>query len=200
MEKLKKQELEWDLIYKKPLEEIPWTYLDFGKPLIKMLNLLEKEKKLIVTGCGSGDNLEILHQLGFKNMIGYDISKNAIKIAKKNYPKFKFKVSETVKIKDKGNVLDKAVIHHIPNSRLKKYIHKLDKIGDKIICCYFNGNYRKKSLIKKKSPLYYHDPKKVEKMFKKHVLKKQEKYIVKTHPINKKITKFGMLCQYYELR
>jgi len=197
---MKKQNLEWDLIYTKPLEQIPWTYLDFGKPLINMLTRLDKDKKLIVTGCGSGDTLEVLSKLGFRNLVGYDISKNAINLAKKDYPQFKFKLAETVKVKDKGNVLDKAVIHHIPPSKIKSYILKLDRIGNKIICCYFHGNYRRKSLIKKKSPLYYHDPRVIEKMFKRHVLNGQGKYVVKTSSINKKVTRFGMLCQYYELK
>ncbi|MAD42013.1 MAG: methyltransferase type 11 [Arcobacter sp.] len=51
---------------------------------------LSKQKKAIVVGCGVGDDAEALSEYGYE-VIGFDISKEAINLCKKRYPNSKVK-------------------------------------------------------------------------------------------------------------
>ncbi len=68
-----------------------WSDLEPSPYLIKWLkeNLnFSKQKKAIVVGCGLGDDAEALSEYGYE-VIGFDISKEAIKLCKKRYPNSK---------------------------------------------------------------------------------------------------------------
>jgi len=189
---------EWEQIYLQDYKSLPWFNLPFSKELQSLLNSLDKEKKLIVTGCGAGDTAHRLNKLGFNNIRGYDISKNAIGVARKNFPRLNFKVSKTEEIKDKNcNIFDQYVVHHISKSGLKRYINKLDKMGDNIICIFFYGKKEKrKSIIKKRGKVYHHNPKKIERLFRNHILTKQASYSVRPNVPDKEI-KYTAIAQHY---
>ena len=68
-----------------------WSDLEPSPYLVKWLkeNLnFSKQKKAIVVGCGLGDDAEALSEYGYE-VIGFDISKEAIKLCKKRYPNSK---------------------------------------------------------------------------------------------------------------
>ena len=74
-----------------------WADLEPSPYLIKWLKKnpvflentpLLKQKKAIVIGCGVGDDAEALNEFGYE-VIGFDISKEAIRLCKSRYPNSK---------------------------------------------------------------------------------------------------------------
>lgn len=57
-----------------------------------------KDKSALCVGCGSGEEVEFLGSLGAKKVVGIDISKALIEIAKKTYLNFDFKVMDVEKL------------------------------------------------------------------------------------------------------
>ena len=49
-------------------------------------------KTILCLGCGAGEECAHLKSLGAKKVIGVDISKSLINIAKKNFPDIEFKI------------------------------------------------------------------------------------------------------------
>lgn len=82
------------------------TYLE--KPAIygKLPNL--KDKTILCIGCGSGEEVEYLYSLGAKKVIGIDISKGLIDIAKNSYPNFEFHVMDMEKLDFPNDAFDFA--------------------------------------------------------------------------------------------
>lgn len=76
-----KSKKNWDEIYRKNkehfIENKPSKYLEF------LITLLKKEDKILEIGCGNGINFIKLKNLGY-NIIGIDISKEAIASIKEN--------------------------------------------------------------------------------------------------------------------
>lgn len=75
-------------------------------------------EKVLDSGCGSGRFFEVLRDKGV-DYFGVDISESLIAIAKKNYPKVKFRVADALNLPFPSNFFDKiysiSVLHHIPS-------------------------------------------------------------------------------------
>jgi len=65
-------------------------YLEKPAMYKKLPNL--KNKKILCVGCGSGEECDYLNKRGAKEIIGIDLSKELIKIARESYPNLKFEV------------------------------------------------------------------------------------------------------------
>lgn len=65
-----------------------------------------KGKDVLCIGCGSGEECEYLLSKNPKSITGIDISKELIKIAKKNYPHVKFYTRDAEKLKFEANCFD----------------------------------------------------------------------------------------------
>ncbi|KAB7881980.1 class I SAM-dependent methyltransferase [Poseidonibacter ostreae] len=68
-----------------------WADLQPSPYLVKWLKenpASSKQKKAIVVGCGVGDDAQALSEYGYE-VIGFDISKEAIKLCKSRYPNSK---------------------------------------------------------------------------------------------------------------
>lgn len=82
---------------------------------------LPKNVRILDIGCNYGSLIYNLHKLGYKNVQGIDINKEAIKEGKANYKsiknKLKFYNGETIPFKEESFdvVLMFDVIEHIPN-------------------------------------------------------------------------------------
>lgn len=78
---------------------------------------IEKNDKLLDLGCGDGLNISVLKSMGIKNVVGLDMSKNLIKIAKRNNPDIKFFVGlmENLPFENEtfSVILVDSVFHHI---------------------------------------------------------------------------------------
>ncbi len=97
--------------------EKPWLELgplmDYALPGDNVLDL----------GCGNGRLIEFLKNRKI-SYIGVDTSEKLVEIAKKKYPEYEFKTSESLKLLFSENQFDKiysiAVLHHIPSNEFRK--------------------------------------------------------------------------------
>ncbi len=83
---------------------------------ISEFNIKDSDKVLDL-GCGDGLNVTILRENGIKNVVGIDISKNLIKIAKKNNPHNTFALGSAEKLPFKDGTFNivfvDSVFHHL---------------------------------------------------------------------------------------
>jgi len=63
---------------------------DIEKPFIDFFSNLDRNLEILEFGCNVGLKLEILKEMGFKNLTGIDINKDALEIAKTNNPQIIF--------------------------------------------------------------------------------------------------------------
>ena len=70
----------------------------------KLPNL--KGKNVLCIGCGSGEECEYIKSIGAKKVVGIDISKNLIDLAKKSYSELEFHVMDMEKINFSENSFD----------------------------------------------------------------------------------------------
>ena len=78
---------------------------------------IKKTDRVLDLGCGDGLNIRILVQSGIKRVIGVDISKELLKVAKKINPKTKFYLASSEALPFKGGTFDivfvDSVFHHL---------------------------------------------------------------------------------------
>lgn len=76
------------------------------KPM--MFNMLPDltNKKILLLGCGTGEETKMLENFGATNMIGIDLSKESIKIAKETYPNHEFLVGDINKLPFRNESFD----------------------------------------------------------------------------------------------
>ena len=72
-------------------------YLEKPAMYKKLPNL--KNKTVLCIGCGSGEECEHLLSLKPKRIIGIDLSKELIAIARESYPDIEFRVMDMTKMK-----------------------------------------------------------------------------------------------------
>jgi ubiquinone/menaquinone biosynthesis C-methylase UbiE len=99
-------------------------------------SLLPKKGKILIVGCGSGYDMSVINN----EMDGYgvDISKEAVKKSRVNFPQHKYQVSSATKLPFENNLFDvvvcSEVIEHVPNrDKAFKEIHRVLKKGGKFI-------------------------------------------------------------------
>ncbi|OGJ20259.1 hypothetical protein A3K73_08305 [Candidatus Pacearchaeota archaeon RBG_13_36_9] len=125
----------FEKVYEKP-ETAVWTEKE---PPIELVELIKSGKikpcKVIDVGCGEGFYSIYLSSEKF-DVLGIDISKNAIKYAKENAKKagvnIKFKAmdfNDLSEIKEKFDfVLEWGILHCIPFEKRKKYVETMNKL------------------------------------------------------------------------
>lgn len=91
-----------------------------------------KELTILCIGCGSGEEVEFLHSLGAKRVVGIDISEGLIDIAKKTYPDLEFHVMDMEHLDFPPETFDLAfsslTMHYIDDwSASLQSIHKVLK-------------------------------------------------------------------------
>src|SRR5688572_30392198 len=73
-------------------EKLPHRYVE--KPAMRKLLPNLKDKKILLLGCGTGEESLLLEEFGAGSMIGVDSSKESIKLATQSYPAHEFKVAD----------------------------------------------------------------------------------------------------------
>lgn len=93
------------------------------KPMMSSMlpNLLGK--KILLLGCGTGEEIEILEKAKASNMVGIDLSKRSIEIAKKTYPKYNFLVADMYNIPFEDKSFD-----FVYSSLVLHYAKDVDKV------------------------------------------------------------------------
>ena len=85
-------------------EKKPHRFVE--KPMMRsMLENLEN-KKVLMLGCGTGEESLMLRQFGATDLVGIDISKVSIDIAQKSYPESQFLVADMSKLPFKDDEFD----------------------------------------------------------------------------------------------
>jgi ubiquinone/menaquinone biosynthesis C-methylase UbiE len=76
------------------------------KPMMKKLMPKLTNKKVLLLGCGSGEESIIIKKAGAKKIIGIDISVAAVRLARETYPEHEFRVGNMNKLKFENNSFD----------------------------------------------------------------------------------------------
>lgn len=78
------------------------------KPMMKSMMPDLKNKKVLMLGCGTGEECDLLETFGAdkKNLVGIDLSKESINIAKEAYPDVEFIVGDMSNLPFKENTFD----------------------------------------------------------------------------------------------
>jgi len=129
----KKDFIEWEPYYRDSnVKNMPWYCKNLDKDLRREVKIIKKGKFLDL-GTGAGTQAIALSKLGFKVM-GTDISKSAIKKAKKLSKKVKFKQDNILKtkIKDKFNyIFDRGCLHVFDPKYWNSYVKNIKKVLEK---------------------------------------------------------------------
>ncbi len=141
--------------------------------------------KILEIGCGQGFNTQMLAKNKKNDVIGIDLSKNDIKIAKKRYPTVHFEAMNAEKLKFLDNSFDKIyamdVLEHVDSiQKVAKEISRvLKKKGILVVNIPF---YKSEKWLSKVRPTYFKEIHHV-RVFKEkeleEVLEKQGLYVKK---------------------
>ena len=111
---------------------------DLNKEFLSGIN---KDIKILEVGCSTGMQLMALKKMGFKNFVGFDISKSGLKRAKENLPEATFMEASALDIPFKDNYFDLVftagvLIHQHPEKALGKVIDEIYRTTKKYIWVY----------------------------------------------------------------
>lgn len=121
---------DWDAFYKKQWG-ITRTELN-----AEFLSEVDKNAQILEVGCNRGNQLQILHNQGFKNLWGIDVNKHALKIAKENTT---FNISEgsalEIPFEDEyfELVFTSGVLIHIAPTDLPKVMQEMHRVSKRYI-------------------------------------------------------------------
>ena len=199
------QKKEWEKVYSEnQYSDLPWFGLKPPKQLREFVKQLPKSELVLITGCGVGDIVNYVYGLGFHNILGTDISSEAIKIARLRFPKLRFEVKKTEELpkdcKNKANTIDLYVVHHIEPNDLEKYVSALEVISKNLLVCFFYDERQplaSVSSVKKKQSLYNYNPDFVASLFKTMKRSKEDFYDLETKLKSGKKLKFRVVAQSY---
>jgi SAM-dependent methyltransferase len=141
------------------------------------------KKTILCLGCGAGEECAHIKSLGAKRVVGIDISKSLIDIAKKNYHDIEFKVMDIEKLKFSQSSFDLAysslVLHYVKD--WTKVLSNVRKVLKK------NGIF----LFSTINPIYFS-------AFKKE--NKNEKLRILGYKKNKRTQKIKIYGDYFNIR
>ncbi len=158
------QSARWDKVYGTKTEILPWTNIIFSDLVHEYLNSLNKNELLLVPGCGRGETVNRLYMEGFRNVVGTDISTEAITQARELFPRLDFRVIATEDLKNYKeffgcNVFDWLNLHQISPSDFESYLSSLGTIG-KTLCMswIFHEGIEKLRSYVHDGEVYFHNP------------------------------------------
>ena len=85
-------------------EKRPHRFIE--KPMMRELLPDLSGKKILMLGCGTGDESLMLNEFGAVDIIGIDLSEESIKLAKESYPNCKFIVGDMHKLPFENDTFD----------------------------------------------------------------------------------------------
>lgn len=157
--------------------------IDVGEPFQKNFEELNRDISILEIGCNVGVKLEILKNMGFKNLTGIDINANALKEGKRRNPDIEF-IESTIEELDADSmkydlVFTSVVLIHQNPKTLDSIIKKIIKISKKYIFGYeyFSENLQEIEYRGNKGVLWKQNfPELFQKIEPNLKLKKLEKY------------------------
>ena len=120
----------WDVKYK--TGSYPWMGQSIPTQILKeFINKFNKDDLILDYACGDGYFSKILQNADLK-IIGADISKEALKLAKQNSPQTKFyQVSNPISLKEKHKfkgIFAWGILHHIEKEQWRNYIKTFNEL------------------------------------------------------------------------
>ena len=106
------------------------------KPMMRSMMPNLRNKKVLMLGCGTGDESIILKKFGARDIVGIDLSKKSIEIAKKTYKDVTFMAADMHNLPFESNVFDfvysSLAIHYSaePQKVYKEIYRVLKKNGE----------------------------------------------------------------------
>lgn len=110
----------------------------YEKPAIRAELGSIKGKSILSLGCGSGDDTAWLQSNGAKEVIGVDISKNLIAIARGKYPNVEFEVMDMENLSFDDSKFDMVysslALHYVSDwNKLFEQIYRVLKPGGRVV-------------------------------------------------------------------
>lgn len=163
-------------IYRKYKYKLPWTNIQIPNKVKECLKNISRSEKLLVVGCGLGQHLQYLKEMGFKDVWATDISSVAIVKIRKKYPWVKSFTCPTEDLhkNELKNfvVLDLHNLHQIKPNEINNYLSSLRKISKSLILSWIVNNNESQNKFVTKSDIlelgniFMHDPKLIKKRLK----------------------------------
>ena len=98
-------------------EKRPHRFIE--KPMMRELMPNLENKKVLMLGCGTGEESIMLEEFNATNIVGIDLSEESIRLAKESYPNCEFIVGDMHKLPFKENTFDfvysSLAIHYSSN-------------------------------------------------------------------------------------
>jgi len=120
---------------------------------------IDRDLSIIELGCNRGNFIQVLLNMGFTNITGVDINREAIEMARESFPKLNF-IKTTIEDFDYYEKYDIVatcgVLIHIDPSLLQNVINKIEDMSKKYIfgCEYYSNDF---AMIKHSSKCYSGD-------------------------------------------
>ena len=160
-------------VYKKYGHKLPWTNIQIPDKVKEYLKNISRSEKLLVVGCGLGQHLQDLKEMGFKNVWATDMSNIAIIEIRKKYPWVKSFACPTEYLY-KNNlkdfvVLDLHNLHQVRPNEINCYLNSLRNISKRLILSWIviNNESQNKVVVKSDIPelenIFMHDLKFIKK-------------------------------------
>ena len=160
-------------IYTKYMYTLPWTSIKLPEDIKKQLEVFPCSEKILLVGCGLGQHLLNLKEMGFDNIWASDFSSVAISEVKVRYPFVNAFVCPTEDLYKKTMedflVLDIHNLHQINPLVLKPYLESLKTISRKIFISWIyepDKGYKVKSDIGELGDIFMHSLEDVENILK----------------------------------
>jgi ubiquinone/menaquinone biosynthesis C-methylase UbiE len=124
---------DWESLYKEEkVENLPWYYTQLDTDLKKEIKIRNiKHGRFLDLGTGPGTQAAVISKSGFE-VTGIDISKTAIKKAKKLFPQVNFMVDNILKTKIPADtfdyIFDRGCFHTLPPRSRQKYVRTVTRI------------------------------------------------------------------------
>jgi len=143
------QEKQWagkfgsDYIYRNPFgtNEMDELYSRYGITRTKLnkefLKGISRKSKVLEVGCSVGTQLALLQQIGFKNLYGIEINRDAVELSKKYRKNIDIIQGSVLNLPFKDNSFDlvfaSGVLMHIDPKNLKKAMGEMYRVSKKHI-------------------------------------------------------------------
>jgi ubiquinone/menaquinone biosynthesis C-methylase UbiE len=123
-------------VYNKIAKSYASNFKNHSEHIDKFLSLIDKNGKILDVGCGCGTDANYISSKGF-TVVGIDLSRGMIRLAKENFPKIRFEVKDMRKLAFRPNSFEGILVAysliHIPKkdvlSTLKLLYSFLKKKG-----------------------------------------------------------------------
>lgn len=103
----------------------------------EFLGNFDKNSRILEVGVNCGSQLELLENMGFKDLWGIDVSQDALAMLKKKHPNYNVVLASAVDIPFKNNFFDivftSGVLIHIHEKNLGKVIDEIVRVSKKYV-------------------------------------------------------------------